>query len=86
MLQIKEMNPEVVKIFRYKKAIPQYERSSEQRFEAISEIQKKCPGLILAGGIRDGIGMADRIKQARTITDEVLLKIKNLEPLFAQTK
>ena len=29
-------------------------------------------GLILAGGIRDGIGMADRIKQAKTIADSLI--------------
>ena len=42
-----------------------------QRFETINQIQQKYAGLILAGNIRDGIGMADRIKQARTIAEEL---------------
>jgi oxygen-dependent protoporphyrinogen oxidase len=30
------------------------------------------PGLILAGNIRDGIGMADRVKQAKNIAEEII--------------
>ncbi len=64
--------PEFVKIFRHEKAIPQYEASSKQRFEAIDKIQKENPGLILAGNIRNGIGMSDRIKQAKDISEKIL--------------
>ena len=56
--------PDLLKIFRYQKAIPQYEKTTGDRLEAIDKIQKMYPGLILAGNIRDGIGIADRIKQA----------------------
>jgi oxygen-dependent protoporphyrinogen oxidase len=35
-------------------------------------LQYQYPGLILAGNIRDGIGMADRVKQARTISDTLI--------------
>jgi oxygen-dependent protoporphyrinogen oxidase len=45
--------------------------SSAQRFETITQLQEKYPGLILAGNIRNGIGMADRIKQARDIAEEL---------------
>jgi oxygen-dependent protoporphyrinogen oxidase len=71
MMQLKSVEPEIMHIFRYPKAIPQYERSSKERIEAIEKIQEKFPGLILAGGIRDGIGMADRIKQAHTIIQQL---------------
>lgn len=64
--------PDLLTIFRYKKAIPQYEASSGERFNAIEQIQKKYPGLILAGNIRDGIGMADRVKQGKQIANEIL--------------
>lgn len=64
--------PDLLTIFRYKKAIPQYEASSGERFDAIEQIQKKYPGLILAGNIRDGIGMADRVKQGKQIANEIL--------------
>jgi oxygen-dependent protoporphyrinogen oxidase len=64
--------PDLLTIFRYEKAIPQYEASSGRRFNAIEQIQKKYPGLILAGNIRDGIGMADRVKQGKQIANEII--------------
>lgn len=69
LVEIREMmgtnaKPELLKIYRYPKAIAQYEKSSNERLEAIATIEKQLPGLFLAGNIRDGIGMADRVKQA----------------------
>jgi protoporphyrinogen/coproporphyrinogen III oxidase len=46
----------------------------------IQKIQHTYPGLIIAGGIRDGIGMADRMKQAKTIADEILAGRSHSEP------
>jgi len=74
MLNIKGIKADVLKIFRYQYAIPQYTKTSEQRLEAISFIQKNYHGLILAGNIRDGIGMGDRIKQGRAIAEEIINK------------
>lgn len=64
------VQPDISHIFRHRYAIPQYEASSGQRLAAIETIQKHYPGLILAGNIRDGIGMADRIKQGVKIGNE----------------
>ena len=64
--------PDLLKIYRYTHAIPQYEKSSGERLDAINTIEKKFPGLILAGNIRDGIGMADRVKQAKKIADSLI--------------
>lgn len=64
--------PDMLKVFRYHYAIPQYEKSTEDRLEAIGKAELEYPGLILAGNIRDGIGMADRVKQARTIAEQVI--------------
>jgi oxygen-dependent protoporphyrinogen oxidase len=61
------MKPDLLEVFRYPHAIAQYERSSEQRFEAIRTIESQHPGLTLAGSIRDGIGMSDRVKQGYVI-------------------
>ncbi|MDX9729651.1 MAG: protoporphyrinogen oxidase [Bacteroidales bacterium] len=61
--------PDLLKIFRYEKAIPQYEATTGERLECIRELEGRYPGLIIAGNIRDGIGMADRVKQARHIAD-----------------
>lgn len=71
MMELREWAPDLIKIFRYPYAIPQYGADSKERFETIEQIEAQYPGLILAGGIRNGIGMADRIKQAKSIADEL---------------
>ncbi|MCY1721905.1 protoporphyrinogen oxidase [Prolixibacteraceae bacterium Z1-6] len=71
MMGLKEFKPDLIKIFRYQHAIPQYSFESKQKLEAISDLEKKFPGLVLAGNIRDGIGMSDRIKQGRNIADQI---------------
>ncbi len=68
-----DQNPDKLKIFRYKKAIPQYEESTGARLRIIDQIQNKYKGLILAGNIRDGIGMADRVKQGKQIALQIIL-------------
>lgn len=67
MLGLNSFEPDLLKISRYQHAIPQYGKESEAKLKAISEIEHASPGLILAGNIRDGIGMADRIRQARNV-------------------
>ena len=76
MMQLETFEPDLMKIFRYEHAIPQYGLESEQKMKAIVEVEKQYPGLILAGNIRDGIGIADRIKQGR-LTAEALIKGDN---------
>ena len=66
-----DAQPDLIHIFRHQKAIPQYEKSSEARFKMIEELQNRYPGLILAGNIKGGIGMADRIRQATGIANEL---------------
>ena len=76
MMSNRSLSPDMIRIHRYPKAIPQYTESSKERFEMIEQLQQKYPGLILAGNIRDGIGMADRVKQGRTIAEELIGKIQ----------
>ncbi|GET21944.1 protoporphyrinogen oxidase [Prolixibacter denitrificans] len=70
MMKLTELKPDLQHIYRYRHAIPQYGANSKERFEMIDRLEGKYPGLILAGNIRNGIGMADRIKQARMITEK----------------
>ena len=63
MMGLDGFNPVMKKIFRYKHAIPQYGEDSQERIDTIINLQKSYPGLILAGNIHEGIGMADRIAQ-----------------------
>lgn len=64
-------HPDLIRLFRYPHAIPQYGKASGEKLERIAELEKRYPGLILAGNIRDGIGMSDRTKQGRTIADQL---------------
>ena len=64
--------PDIIRVFRYPQAIPQYDASSGHRLETITELQFRFPGLLLAGNIRDGIGMSDRVKQGATVASEII--------------
>ena len=77
MLGDRTLSADMIRICRYPKAIPQYTESTGKRYEMIEKLQQKYPGLILAGNIRDGIGMADRVKQGRTIAEELIGKIQS---------
>ena len=74
MLGDRNLSPDMIRICRYPKAIPQYTESTGKRNISIDALQKKYTGLILAGNIRDGIGMADRVKQGRTIAEKLIAK------------
>lgn len=67
-----QVEPDLIRIFRHKRAIPQYEVSSGERFAAVESLQQQYPGLIIGGNLRDGIGMAHRITQAARIAAEII--------------
>lgn len=71
MVKPEQNSPDFIRILRYENAIPQYTATSKERLEAIKGIEQEYQGLLLAGNIRDGIGMADRIKQAREIAEKI---------------
>ena len=64
-----QAKPDLIRIFRHQRAIPQYEVTSGERLEAIERLQHDYQGLTIAGNLRDGIGMAHRIKQAVDIAN-----------------
>lgn len=72
MLQCTD-KPDLIRVFRYEKGIPQYEFNTKLRLFTIQEVEKAYPGLILAGNMRDGIGISDRVKQAKEIVDNLLM-------------
>lgn len=61
------LSPSMVHLSFFSKAIPQYGSDSPERLKAIAQLEHANRGLFLAGGIRDGIGMAHRIKQGSDI-------------------
>lgn len=69
LLELDDFNPDLFKIMRHAHAIPQYRADSKERFEAIEQLEAQYPGLTLAGNLRNGIGMADRIKQGKMIAE-----------------
>lgn len=64
--------PDLIRIFRHKQAIPQYEKSSEDRFRTVEKLEKQYNGLHIAGNLRDGIGMGQRILQGTLLGKKVL--------------
>ncbi len=71
MLGLTKWQPDLLVINRYQQAIPQYGIESAGRLQAIAELEADFPGLLLGGNIRDGIGMADRMKQGRNMAESV---------------
>ena len=59
----KNKKADELRVFRHEHAIPQYEASSDARLAAVEKVQAQYPTLRIAGNLRDGIGIGDRIKQ-----------------------
>ncbi len=72
LLALSEFKPDLFEIFYHKKAIAQYGADSEKRLKAVELAEKENKNLFLAGSIRDGVGLADRIKQG-THTANIIL-------------
>ena len=76
MFGLPAFDPDLLNIARYEHAIPQYGKESKQRFDTIQKLEHRYRGLIIAGNLRDGIGMADRIIQAADIAREIRRRSK----------
>ena len=66
-----DMHADSIQIYRHKRAIPQYELSSQERFDTVEELAAQYPTLTIAGNLWGGIGMADRIKQAVGVAKDI---------------
>lgn len=72
LLDIHRSEKAFTEIHRYAHAIPQYGVTSPERLDRIRQLEEMHPGLILAGNIKDGIGIADRIRQATDIAKLII--------------
>lgn len=72
MMRLSDFNPDLFELKRYPLAIAQYGKNSKKRLKNISLIEKKYKGLHLAGSIRDGVGLADRVKQAEKLAQKII--------------
>lgn len=70
-------DPELVRIYRWDKAIPQYFLGHGKILETIDERLKNYPGLYLTGNAYRGIGINDCIENSYRIADEILAKIQD---------
>ncbi len=71
MLQTKS-SPNLIKIYRYPYAIPQYRANSEHRYKAIEQLEKQYKGLYIAGNLKDGVGIPHRVRQAKLLADKII--------------
>jgi oxygen-dependent protoporphyrinogen oxidase len=69
LMGLKEFKPDLLRINRYKYAIPQYGIESRQKLATIEKLESRFQGLHIGGNLRDGIGMADRIKQGKFLAN-----------------
>ncbi len=75
LMKLPSFNPQLFRITRYEHAIPQYDVNSGVRFETINRLEQQFPGLILGGNMRDGIGMADRVKQGKILAMQAINRL-----------
>ncbi|MCK4923130.1 MAG: hypothetical protein KAS71_18910 [Bacteroidales bacterium] len=68
-MNLNTFSPDLVKIFRYNYAIPQYGLTTGERYAAIDKIESEHLELLIGGNLKEGIGMADRIKQGRELAE-----------------
>lgn len=74
LMKPSKFNPSLFKLYWHKGAIPQYGIESEDRFNKVKELENNYPGLIFGGNLKDGIGMADRIKQGKELAIRAINK------------
>ncbi len=63
--------PEFVKIFRWERAIPQYELGHEEKLKSIEGILKDLPGLHLTGNAYRGVSVNDCIENSLKLSENI---------------
>jgi len=70
-------DPDMVRIYRWERAIPQYLVGHGEKLRLIDEILKSYPGLYLTGNSYRGVSMNDCVENGYMLADEILLNIRN---------
>jgi protoporphyrinogen/coproporphyrinogen III oxidase len=55
--------PEPIRLFRYRRAIPQFNIGHRARVESLRTALKRCPGLFIAGNFMDGVSVPSCMEQ-----------------------
>jgi oxygen-dependent protoporphyrinogen oxidase len=66
-----EPRPDLQRIFRWPRAIPQYQVGHQQLIAALEACEQQHPGLYLGGNFRGGISVADCVKSAHALAERV---------------
>lgn len=64
-------DPEFIKIFRWEKAIPQYELGHEDKLNRIEQILSQFPGIYLTGNAYRGVSVNDCIENSLKLAERV---------------
>ncbi len=70
-----ESEPDFVKIFRHRHAIPQYTRGHAQRLQELEESLQGSPDLILTGNAFYGVGLNDCVHAANQAATKVIARM-----------
>ena len=68
--------PQVARIYRWHKSMPQYTLGHEARLSRIEQGLAKHPGLFVTGSAYRGIGISDCVHEAELTAHKVLQYIK----------
>lgn len=77
LLELRELlnikgEPDFIKIFRWEKAIPQYELGHEEKLNRIEQALSKFPGLYLTGNAYRGVSVNDCIENSLRLADIII--------------
>ncbi|HMK73852.1 MAG TPA: protoporphyrinogen oxidase, partial [Myxococcaceae bacterium] len=67
-----ERAPSLTEVFRWPRAIPQYEVGHASRLERVEALAARWPGLWLTGNAYRGAGVADCVRSSREMADRLL--------------
>jgi oxygen-dependent protoporphyrinogen oxidase len=67
-----EATPEMVRIYRHPRAIPQYTLGHLQRLRAVRQRLERLPGLLLHGNGYGGVALNDSLRLAGEIAESAL--------------
>jgi oxygen-dependent protoporphyrinogen oxidase len=65
-------DPDMVRIYRWEKAIPQYLLGHSKKVESLEERLKSYPGLYLTGNAYKGIGINDCVMNGYKLAEEIV--------------
>jgi oxygen-dependent protoporphyrinogen oxidase len=73
-----DIQPKILAVHLWKRAIPQYDLGHLKRLEKINQGLKELPGLYLCGNYIDGVAMGDCVRRAFQQAETVKTDLRHL--------